>query len=750
MTTRRPVQGSDDDWQHALFTLGACSAITQLVLASPDNFSSAARLFLTLGGALGSLLGAVSRLRCSPALSCLGVRAMVDSRGLRPLIGCLAPLCARAQGVFLHSLATRKAGRIKKGIAVAMVVMALLIMHVHAMFIKRWGARPNFRGHNASFRPRPSLFFGAFEPPPSTAPTPKLTTGQLNRIAATTGSSYVIFWSLQGSKQVIDCTFATARHLSSQRAEGLNATFAEESELLVARTGGDSAISSVFNTSEPVLFPDVTSSDMERRDLARRYGVRQLALLPFEGGVLELGTSSSLLLSGLGQEWDGADAEAIRQVCSTNEQEPMFVQELQYPDGVWRMQGSEWWERLANGSHAYRYLLSLNNPSEDRVVSHGLLNFVHGPKGTYPSATEVHSICTAPGHYLGFTPEGQVKSMPAGRLVDCEAGKVAVEVGSALGMVSLYLASRGMRVMALDPVRPNVQRMRESRCLNGVRACMAEVRRRGGAGGDAQKHAEACLGDLRLWGNYSQANLRLQHLAIASTSGSYVTIRAHRDNLAATDPDTPLGQAAASGPQTYEENVTTAALDDLMDEWVREDQTLDDDIELLHMCPQGLEVSVLAGTLKMLHGGRVRNILFGVYHDDVKLLAQREASARMTVLLAALGYDFYDTYDCGRANHGIPRCFGPMRFKDSAHVLSYLGEERAEGWHAMLLASLPPVAQLYLKTNGTAVSKHDIINILHGSMDQLAKYDPIWLRQRRHQVGLDVAAALDDQPDVPR
>jgi hypothetical protein len=36
--------------------------------------------------------------------------------------------------------------------------------------------------------------------------------------------------------------------------------------------------------------------------------------------------------------------------------------------------------------------------------------------------------------------------------VDCHAGKLAVEVGSALGMVSMYLAERGMRVLALDPV----------------------------------------------------------------------------------------------------------------------------------------------------------------------------------------------------------------------------------------------------------------------------------------------------------
>ena len=127
------------------------------------------------------------------------------------------------------------------------------------------------------------------------------------------------------------------------------------------------------------------------------------------------------------------------------------------------------------------------------------------------------------------------------------------------------------------------------------------------------------------------------------------------------------------------------------------------------------------------HALILRNILFGVYHDDVKLASQREASARITVLLSAMGYDFYDTYECGRANHGFSRCMGPMRFKDSSHVLSYLGEERAEGWHAMILASLPAVAQLHLKRNGSALmSTEDMTKILTGKPEVLERYDPVW------------------------
>lgn len=71
----------------------------------------------------------------------------------------------------------------------------------------------------------------------------------------------------------------------------------------------------------------------------------------------------------------------------------------------------------------------------------------------------------------------------------------------------------------------------------------------------------------RRWGNFSDKLVKLLHFAVDRTSGSNVTIRAHMNNLAATDPDTPLGQAAIAEQahqQTYEGEVMTAALDDLV------------------------------------------------------------------------------------------------------------------------------------------------------------------------------------------
>ena len=95
---------------------------------------------------------------------------------------------------------------------------------------------------------------------------------------------------------------------------------------------------------------------------------------------------------------------------------------------------------------AYEFDIALHEPESDQVISKGIKQGLFGPKGTYPSVDEFHSICEHTG-------------------AQCENGKVLVEVGSAVGMVSLYAATRGMRVYAFDPLPPNVERLRESLSL---------------------------------------------------------------------------------------------------------------------------------------------------------------------------------------------------------------------------------------------------------------------------------------------
>jgi hypothetical protein len=122
---------------------------------------------------------------------------------------------------------------------------------------------------------------------------------------------------------------------------------------------------------------------------------------------------------------------------------------------------------------------------------------------------------------------------------------------------------------------------------------------------------------------------------------------------------------------------------------------------------------VLEGAAGIILAGRIRNILFGVYQDHARRREQLEASERITAALSLLGYVFYDVYDCGRGGHGAATCPGPRQFANTTEVLRYLRRERAEGWHAMLLASLPGKAELDLEQAG--LSKQGLINVLAGS-----------------------------------
>jgi FkbM family methyltransferase len=90
----------------------------------------------------------------------------------------------------------------------------------------------------------------------------------------------------------------------------------------------------------------------------------------------------------------------------------------------------------------YSFYVSVHDPAEDTVISKRILE--SGPN--YPSVDEIHAICE--------------------HSADCSKDKIFVEVGSAVGMVSLYAASRGMRVFAFDVLSENVRRLNSSVCIN--------------------------------------------------------------------------------------------------------------------------------------------------------------------------------------------------------------------------------------------------------------------------------------------
>jgi hypothetical protein len=373
-------------------------------------------------------------------------------------------------------------------------------------------------------------------------------------------------------------------------------------------------------------------------------------------------SSAGSAAASVGIGWNGEDAELLRKLCGAGRTGTFFVQELSFPWDSYL--GPPW--SAADSARSITPLLSLHNPEVDAVVSKGLLGWLWSAPGTYPSVIEVHTLCTA--------------KVGDGPLVRCEAGRTAVEVGSAIGMVSMYLAERGMRVYALDPVLPNLQRITESICLNGVRHCLQAHRKRG-----VQPVPAKCINSTQ-WGRFMPSLITTIHaIAGRSTAGSRF-IAAQPQNLAATNPKTIPSNVGRTAQ--YSANVPIVALDDFLVD-------APGDIELLHMCPQGEEMPVLEGAFNLIKAKRVRNILFGIYQMNAGTRNDEiQQSLKIHTFLSNMGFDFYSVEVCGRGggNGGQPVATGPPVLLKSDAVAAYLKNPRGDGFHSMFLASLPAAA----------------------------------------------------------
>ena len=70
--------------------------------------------------------------------------------------------------------------------------------------------------------------------------------------------------------------------------------------------------------------------------------------------------------------------------------------------------------------------------------------------------------------------------------------------------VAMYSAARGMRVHAVDPLEVNVERMRESRCINGKTQCERAKSELPSGGAEAP----ACSTP-KNWANFSDDRVRV-------------------------------------------------------------------------------------------------------------------------------------------------------------------------------------------------------------------------------------------------
>lgn len=348
-----------------------------------------------------------------------------------------------------------------------------------------------------------------------------------------------------------------------------------------------------------------------------------------------------------GVGWQGKHSEKIRAYCNRDQKTSSYIQELIYPKDTYLDIGSR---NDPSYDNTWRYLLSLHDPNIDSVVSKGILNWLFSTPGTYPSTTEVHTLCTAP-----------IDGQP---LINCESGKIAIEIGSAVGMVSAYLARRGMRVFAMDPVLPNIERLEETRCMNGMRQCLEQ-----NEDIDCHNHSN--------WGQFTSDNFVLLNAVGGSKSNSKTTITSLANNLAATNPI--FGRLSGRKEQFWSGSVSTLTVDDIA-------TGINHPIELLHMCPQGSEWSILQGASHLIRAGLVRNILFGIYQNDASRQEQIEETLKIKSFLQGFGYQFYNLDGCGRGKNGVAT--GPPILLNKEEVVKYIQTKRYNGWHVMLLATL--------------------------------------------------------------
>jgi len=110
----------------------------------------------------------------------------------------------------------------------------------------------------------------------------------------TSGASYAIYWVNVNGKLVVAGDYASDARKERLKAKGLDKSFAEESEEYALDTDGDGPVATVYKSGEPLFIEDVSSAQLKRKELADKYGITQMCVIPFEAGVLEFGRADDV------------------------------------------------------------------------------------------------------------------------------------------------------------------------------------------------------------------------------------------------------------------------------------------------------------------------------------------------------------------------------------------------------------------------------------------------------------------------
>jgi hypothetical protein len=107
-----------------------------------------------------------------------------------------------------------------------------------------------------------------------------------------TGAGYAIFWTQSGTGQlVVTGDYTTDQRRQALRSQGMESSFAIDSEGFMINSQSDDPVAMCFKTKSHVFLNKASQAEMLRADLAKKYMIAQIAFVPFEGGVMEYGTS---------------------------------------------------------------------------------------------------------------------------------------------------------------------------------------------------------------------------------------------------------------------------------------------------------------------------------------------------------------------------------------------------------------------------------------------------------------------------
>ena len=283
-----------------------------------------------------------------------------------------------------------------------------------------------------------------------------------------------------------------------------------------------------------------------------------------------------------------------------------------------------------NVSREARYVISLHDPDSDHVISKGILAL-----GKYPSVDELHHVCA---HSKSHThPDDEHRYS-----IQCEHGHLFVEVGSAVGMVSLYAASRGMQVYAFDPILPNIHRLSESCCLNGIAHCLSL----------SPTLPNHCVNSSE-WGPFSPRQFTTTWSLVDAVPGPSRAVESRPRNLAAT----------AGGGGEYHAIVEVTSIDTQLPPGTN--------IEILLLTCQGYEYQALLGAQTLLASRRIKSIIWRrhpsdgpttrmyVFGETRTLSHQDSNTAKLAELLLQYGYNFYNIEKCRNAQDNEPTWIPP-------------------------------------------------------------------------------------------